>query len=118
MFVDVHEQATEEDQTIGAIGLERQDISMYGADVGIRSASVLQCLVECLAPFDRDHSGEAAGNPRPNIRHHYRDPEPCHCAFRREVGAGRFWPPYGNENRPHPSGSRSRPSCTVRGLRT
>lgn len=34
---------------------------MYGVDVGIRSASVFQGLVECETPFDRDHLGEAAG---------------------------------------------------------
>ncbi len=55
MFVQVHVQPAEEDQTLKAIWFERQDNTVDGADVGMRGASRLQRLVECMAALDRIH---------------------------------------------------------------
>ena len=61
MFVQVHEQTAKEDQAIMAIWLERQDITVDGTDVGMRGASRLQRLVECMAAFDSVHPWKIAG---------------------------------------------------------
>jgi hypothetical protein len=69
IFVEVHEQTTEEDELVVAIGFKQQDITVYCTDVGIQGTSLLQHLVERTAAFDGDHSREAASKllgPIPN----------------------------------------------------